>query len=92
MMERHVWLTVAAIGLICSILYGGRLYGVEDRRTEKCAMWANFAVTLRSDMKDGGIVNVMPSMEAFKAMVADFKGTDAELKAHVMNDCMGVRT
>ena len=91
MIERPVWYTVMAIGLLSATFYGGRLYGIENQRIERCRDWAELAISMRRDMKAGVIVNVTPAMEAFKEMVASFNGTERELGDFVISDCMGTR-
>ena len=91
-MDKSVWYIVALIGLISCLAYGGKLFALDDQRQVRCKAWASLAVSSQRDLKSGIAVNVLPSMEAFKQMVADFKGAEKELYEFVVSDCMGTRT
>ena len=91
MMEKSVWYIVALIGLISCLAYGGKLFALDEQRLTRCKAWASLAVSIQRDLKSGIAVNVLPSMEAFKQMVADFKGPEKELHEFVVSDCMGTR-
>lgn len=93
-LEKPVFWTVAAIGLIWTLLYAGDLFSKSEQmpRIEYCKRLASYAVEMRRWHKEGAIVNVEPNMEEFKDAAIVFEGTDDELREQVMVDCLFVKT